>query len=102
MLTDYGCGSACISFVDEMLQFPGVRQIGLETFVDMRSASRYGSHDFGRNASRIKEFYTELQARLEAAVPAAIAGRGKAKAKGRKVPPRAQKGARDRGQAPRK
>jgi hypothetical protein len=39
VLTDYGCGSACISFVDEMLQFPGARQIGLETFVDMRSGS---------------------------------------------------------------
>jgi hypothetical protein len=39
VLTDYGCASACIAFVDEMLQFPSVRQIGLETFVDMRSGS---------------------------------------------------------------
>lgn len=39
VLTDHGCGSACISFVDEMLQFPGVRQIGLDTFVDRRSGS---------------------------------------------------------------
>jgi hypothetical protein len=39
VLTDFGCGSACISFVDELLQFPGARQIGLETFVDMRSGS---------------------------------------------------------------
>lgn len=39
VLTDYGCGSACTSFVDEMLQFPGVKQIGLETGVDMRSGT---------------------------------------------------------------
>ncbi|MCC7197882.1 MAG: hypothetical protein IT483_00070 [Gammaproteobacteria bacterium] len=39
VLTDYGCGSSCMSFVDEMLQFPGVRQVGLPTGVDMRSGS---------------------------------------------------------------
>ncbi len=89
-----------LGFIDDVIV--RVESDGGTTRVDVRSLSRYGSHDFGRNASRIKEFYTELQARLEAAVPAAIAGRGKAKAKGRKVPPRAQKGARDRGQAPRK
>lgn len=38
LLTDYGCGSACISsFVDEMMRFPGVTQIGAETHVDRRS-----------------------------------------------------------------
>ena len=39
VLTDHGCGSACLSFVDEMLQFPGVRQIGRDTWVDRRSGS---------------------------------------------------------------
>jgi hypothetical protein len=39
VLTDYGCASACIGFVDEMLQMPGVRQIGLETAVDRLSGS---------------------------------------------------------------
>lgn len=39
VLTDYGCGSACIGFVDEMLQMPGVKQIGRDTYVDRRSGS---------------------------------------------------------------
>lgn len=30
------------------------------TYVDMRSASRYGSHDFGDNAARIASFLAEL------------------------------------------
>lgn len=37
LLTDYGCASACISFVDEMMRFPGVVQIGGETHIDRRS-----------------------------------------------------------------
>ncbi|SNR91283.1 MULTISPECIES: hypothetical protein [unclassified Azospirillum] len=39
VLTDYGCGSACISFVDELKRFPGVQQIGLPTSVDSRSGT---------------------------------------------------------------
>lgn len=39
VLTDYGCGSACIGFVDEMKRFPGVDQIGLPTGVDSRSGT---------------------------------------------------------------
>lgn len=39
VLTDYGCGSACIAFVDELKLFPGVRHIGLSTFVDSRSGT---------------------------------------------------------------
>jgi hypothetical protein len=39
VLTDYGCASACISFVDELKKFPGVRQVGRETAVDSRSAT---------------------------------------------------------------
>lgn len=39
VLTDCGCGSACISFVDELLRFPGVEQVGVETYVDRRSGS---------------------------------------------------------------
>ncbi|MBN9259529.1 MAG: DUF1499 domain-containing protein, partial [Hyphomicrobium sp.] len=74
---------------------------GLPKMDYMRSLSRYGHHDFGRNASRIKEFYTELRARLDATVPTAAAPRGKAKARGTKVPTRARKGAQDPAQAPR-
>jgi hypothetical protein len=39
VLTDHGCASACIGFVDELEQFPGVRQIGLSTAVDSRSGT---------------------------------------------------------------
>jgi len=33
---------------------------GASSYVDMRSASRYGRHDFGDNAARIAAFLTEL------------------------------------------
>ena len=39
VLTDYGCASVCIGFVDELKRFPGVKQIGTETFVDSRSGT---------------------------------------------------------------
>jgi hypothetical protein len=34
VLTDYGCGSACLSFLDEMVRFPNVVQVGLPTHAD--------------------------------------------------------------------
>lgn len=40
---------------------------GDATYVDMRSASRYGRHDMGENAERIKRFLNELDQRMEAA-----------------------------------
>jgi uncharacterized protein (DUF1499 family) len=43
--------------------------------IDVRSASRYGVHDLGRNASRVRKIFKEVQARLEATVPAASGGR---------------------------
>lgn len=89
-----------LGFTDEVIV--RVESDGGMTRVDVRSMSRYGRADFGRNASRIKEFYTELRARLEASVPNAVAPRGKAKAKGTKVPPKVRKGAPGPGQAPRK
>ncbi len=39
VLTDYGCASSCIAFADEMRLMPGVRLIGLETFVDSRTGT---------------------------------------------------------------
>ncbi len=36
-----------------------------ETRVDVRSASRYGEHDFGRNAQRIRALFKELKLRLD-------------------------------------
>lgn len=38
--------------------------------VDVRSASRYGRHDFGRNADRIRQILKEIVVRLESVVPA--------------------------------
>lgn len=35
------------------------------TLVDIRSASRYGMHDFGTNAQRIRDFYSEVNTALE-------------------------------------
>ncbi len=46
------------------------------TRIDMRSASRYGRHDFGQNAARVRRFLTELQARAESTLPATVARRG--------------------------
>lgn len=43
--------------------------------VDVRSASRYGNFDFGQNANRVRRFLVELQARVDASSPNAIAGR---------------------------
>lgn len=39
-----------------------------ETRIDARSASRYGEHDFGRNAARIRRLFKELEVRLEETV----------------------------------
>ena len=44
--------------------------------IDIRSSSRYGRHDFGRNAQRVRQFYRELKARLELAGPNIADGRG--------------------------
>ncbi len=42
-----------------------VRPLAGQTRIDVRSASRYGRHDFGDNARRIRRFATELQAQLD-------------------------------------
>jgi hypothetical protein len=36
-----------------------------ETRIDVRSASRYGRHDLGRNAARVRKLYAEIRAQLE-------------------------------------
>jgi uncharacterized protein (DUF1499 family) len=43
-----------------------VRPLAGQTRIDVRSASRYGRHDFGANASRVQAFSNELQAQLDA------------------------------------
>ena len=54
-------------FTDDVV----IRVTGSETEarVDIRSISRYGRHDLGANASRVRRFMRELQARLEATGP---------------------------------
>jgi uncharacterized protein (DUF1499 family) len=42
-----------------------IRPLAGQTRVDVRSASRFGSHDFGTNARRIEKFIEELQTQLE-------------------------------------
>jgi hypothetical protein len=88
-----------LGFVDDVVV--RVEGDGGQTRIDVRSLSRYGRYDFGRNAQRVREFYTELQARLEASVPAAILPRGRARARGTKLPVRSRKGAPDRKAGPR-
>lgn len=43
-----------------------LRPLGAQTRIDIRSASRYGRHDFGANAKRIRRFAAELQTQLDA------------------------------------
>ncbi|MEQ8823930.1 MAG: DUF1499 domain-containing protein [Filomicrobium sp.] len=53
-------------FYDDVM----VRVIGnrLTAKIDVRSASRYGRHDLGRNAKRVRRVLKEIVARLEATV----------------------------------
>lgn len=39
--------------------------------IDVRSSSRYGSHDLGRNAQRVRRVLKEIQALVEATIPSA-------------------------------
>ena len=43
-----------------------VRPLAGQTRIDLRSASRFGGHDFGSNARRVQAFSDELQAQLDA------------------------------------
>jgi hypothetical protein len=69
---------------------------GGQSRVDIRSSSRYGSHDFGTNARRIRTFVRELQARIEATAPDAIAARRGLRARSEAAVP---KRSRDRNEA---
>ncbi len=39
-----------------------------ESRVDVRSASRYGKHDLGRNAQRVRRLFTEIRTQLESGI----------------------------------
>lgn len=43
-----------------------LRPLAGQTRIDIRSASRFGRHDFGENARRIRRFAEELQTQLDA------------------------------------
>ena len=43
-----------------------IRPLQAQTRIDLRSASRYGRHDFGANAARIRKFARALQEKLDA------------------------------------
>jgi hypothetical protein len=44
--------------------------------IDVRSASRYGSNDFGRNADHVRTILKEIAARFEASVPDTLKAAG--------------------------
>lgn len=56
-----------------------VSDIGDSARIDMRSASRFGRHDLGRNATRLRTLMRQVVVRLEETVPAidAVADREK-------------------------
>lgn len=80
-------------FTDDVV----IRVAGSETEarVDVRSLSRYGRHDLGANAARVRRFMRELQARLEATGPG-IASRGGTRAAQAGLLPLGPKRPRDR------
>lgn len=66
-------GNARLEAIDYslLLNFPDditvrLRPAAGQTRVDIRSASRYGRHDFGANPRRIEKFAAELQTQLDA------------------------------------
>jgi hypothetical protein len=76
-----------VGFIDDVV----IRVTGTETEarLDIRSASRFGKHDFGANASRIRRFLRELQARLDASTPGSlVAARARAAAAKSPLPPK--------------
>ncbi len=55
-----------IGFYDDVIL--RVDSEGGRSRVDVRSASRFGTHDLGRNSARVRRILTELQARIDASV----------------------------------
>jgi len=70
-----------------------------EARVDVRSASRYGQGDFGRNATRVRAFFKELQDRVDATV---TGHHGRRRARPGAAVPRRLKGAQGQMMAPQK
>jgi hypothetical protein len=70
-----------VGFTDDIV----VRVEGgpLRARIDVRSASRYGTFDFGQNAARVRRFIAELQARAEATGPGMTGRRALSSARAR-------------------
>lgn len=66
---------------------------GPGAFVDIRSVSRYGSHDLGRNAERVRKIMTALVERIQATVPK----KGSKRRRGRRPVSRRSRQNRNRG-----
>lgn len=73
-----------------------------EARIDIRSASRYGEHDLGRNATRIRGFFKELQERMDATVSGTGGRHARRRAKPDAAVPKRAKGASAQSAAPRK
>lgn len=63
-----------------------------ESRIDVRSASRYGRHDLGRNAARVRRLFAELQVQLDENVPG-LERRRRRKPRVEDAVPKRQKGA---------
>lgn len=60
---DFLDGTLVMGFDDDITV--RLRPLAGQTRIDLRSASRYGRHDFGANARRIEKFAEELQSQLD-------------------------------------
>lgn len=80
-----------IGFYDDV----AVRVVGSEkeARVDIRSASRFGRHDFGRNVHRVRALLRGIVARLESTIPGGAGERGQKARGGRPLKPGAGKDA---------
>lgn len=73
-----------------------------EARVDVRSASRYGRHDLGRNVQRIRALLREIVVRLESTIPGAAENRQvRKRVPEREEKPSVRKGADRKKEAPR-
>ncbi len=55
-----------VGFYDDVVV--RVSQVDHRARIDVRSSSRYGAHDLGRNATRLRDILTRMQARIAASV----------------------------------
>lgn len=68
-------------FVDDIAIRIMADEDGKSSWVDVRSASRYGRSDFGHNAERVRAILREISGRLEASIPGQGGARAAAKDK---------------------